>query len=63
MDVMQSIMIKICQDRQVDLTIRLQVLEIVELRTLDWQSNLIVEEYYKDRLAKLENVKKSDENT
>jgi len=62
LDVMQSVMTKICQDRQLDLTIRLQVLEIVELRTLDWKSNYIVEEYYKDRLAKLENMKKKDEN-
>ena len=62
LDVMQSVMTKICQDRQLDLTIRLQVLEIVELRTLDWKSNYIVEEYYRDRLAKLENMKKKDEN-
>ena len=61
MDMMQSVMAKICQDRQLDLTIRLQVLEIVELRTLDWQSSFIVEEYYKDRLAKLENMKKRGE--
>merc|ERR1712179_686 len=63
MDEMQSIMIKICQDRQLDLTIRLQVLEFIELRTLDWQRNLIVEEYYKDRFAKLDNLKKRNENT
>merc|ERR1712142_763890 len=61
MDKMQTVMTKICDDRQVDLIIRLQVLEIVELRTLDWTSNVIVERYYKDRFDKLEDIKKRDD--
>ena len=60
MDMMQTVMTKICQDRQVDLLIRLQVLEIVELRTLDWISNNIFERYYRDRFEKLEDIKKRD---
>merc|ERR1712025_250289 len=60
MDMMQTVMTKICQDRQVDLSIRLQVLEIVELRTLDWTSNIIVERYYSDRFEQLEDIKKRD---
>ena len=57
MDSMQTVFTKICQDMKIDVRLRLKVLEIIELRTLDWISNEAVENYYKEKFALIESGK------
>jgi len=61
MDVMQSLLTKICQDTQLNLELRLQVLEVIELRTLSWVSNPTVDNYYQERFAQFEERRKKDQ--
>jgi len=58
MDKLQSLLTKVCQDSSLDLILRLQVLEIIELRTLAWKSNEGVDTYYKERFAQFEESKR-----
>jgi len=54
MDTLQTLLSRICQDNQLELYIRLQVLEVIELRTLGWKSNKMVDDYYQERYAQFE---------
>jgi len=62
MDVMQSLLTKICQDTQLNLELRLQVLEVIELRTLSWVSNPTVDNYYQERFAQFEERRKKEQD-
>ena len=61
MDIMQTLLTKICQDTQLNLELRLKVLEVIELRTLDWISNKAVDNYYQQRFAQFEERRKEQE--
>jgi len=61
MDIMQTLLTKICQDTQLNLELRLQVLEVIELRTLDWTSNEAVDNYYQERFSQFEERRKEQE--
>jgi hypothetical protein len=61
MDIMQTLLTKICQDSQLDLVLRLQVLEVIELRTLGWKSNEVVDNYYQERFTQFEESRKEKE--
>ena len=39
LDRLQAVLPPLCQDSSIDLQLRLQLLEIIELRTLGWKSN------------------------
>jgi len=54
LDILQILLTKICQDTELDLVLRLQVLEVIELRTLGWKSNEVVDNYYNERFAQFE---------
>ena len=54
MDTMQDLLTKVCQDTQLNLELRLQVLEVIELRTLSWVRNETVDDYYQQRCAQFE---------
>ena len=54
MDTMQTLLTKIVQDTQLDLPLRLRLLEFIELRTLDWKRSEAVENYYQVRFAQFE---------
>jgi len=48
MDKVQVELVRLCQMQQVDLAVRLQMLELIELRSLGWKANQEIEEYYKN---------------
>jgi len=60
MDHMQTLLTKICQDTQLNLELRLQVLEVIELRTLSWVSNETVDQYYQERFAQFEEKRRKE---
>merc|ERR1719147_664635 len=60
MDIMQTLLTKICQDTQLNLELRLQVLEVIELRTLSWVSNETVDHYYQERFAQFEEKRRKE---
>ena len=49
LDALQQQLTALCQDPAVDIVLRLQLLEVVELRTLGWQRNPQLESYYRER--------------
>ena len=57
MDDMQTVFTKICQDMKISVKLRLKVLEVIELRTLDWITNEAVDNYYKEKFALIEKGK------
>jgi len=60
MDIMQTLLTRICQDTQLNLELRLQVLEVIELRTLNWVSNETVDKYYQERFAQFEEKRRKE---
>jgi len=58
MDITHTILTKICQDSQLDVLLRLQVLEVIELRTLGWVSTEAVDNYYQERFAQFEEARR-----
>jgi len=61
MDTMHTLFTKICQDSQLDVLLRLQVLEVIELRTLGWVRSEAVDNYYQERFAQFEEGRKEQE--
>jgi len=61
MDILLGFLATICQDRDLDLLLRLQVLEVIELRTLGWKSNEMVDNYYKERFMQFEESRKKEQ--
>jgi len=61
MDTMQACLGNICKDTQLDLELRLQVLEIIELRTLGWVRSETVDEYYQERYAQFEEKRRKEQ--
>jgi len=61
MDIMQDCLGKICQDTQLNLELRLQVLEVIELRSLCWVRNEAVNEYYQERYAQFEERRRKEQ--
>merc|ERR1719228_1977387 len=51
LDCLHLQLINVCQDPSVDVLLRLQLLEIIELRTLGWQSVPLIDAYYKKRFG------------
>ena len=43
-----------CKDDRLDLVSRLHLLEVIELRAMDWVGNENVTNYYKQKLAQIE---------
>ena len=52
LDTLQMYLTEICKDPRVDLTIRLKVLEVIELRSLGWNSNPRLESFYQEKISK-----------
>jgi len=61
MDIMQTCLGNICKDTQLNLELRLQVLEVIELRTLGWVRNETVDEYYQERYAQFEERRRKEQ--
>ena len=53
LDSLQSLLTALCQDRALDMVLRLALLEVVELRSLSWRSYPAMETYYRDRFTKV----------
>jgi len=45
---LQGLLTNLCQDSSLDIVLRLQILEVIELRSLGWKPNPTVENYYKE---------------
>lgn len=45
---------RLCQDSSLDLELRLRFLEVIELRSLGWESNANLENYYREKFSELE---------
>jgi len=61
MDIMQSCLGNICKDTQLNLELRLHVLEVIELRSLCWVRNETVDEYYQERYAQFEEKRRKEQ--
>jgi len=59
LDLVQGELTKMCQDTSLDLQLRLQLLELIELRTLGWESNENMETFYREKFQEVE--EKEDE--
>ena len=54
MDKLNHALMSACRLDQFPLLSRLRMLELLELRSLDWQSNVTLDNYYKQKLAQIE---------
>lgn len=54
MDRLLSALVAACRDDNLDLVCRVHMLEIIELRSMSWQTNENVTNYYKQKLAQIE---------
>jgi hypothetical protein len=54
MDRLLSAMVAACRDDGLDLICRVHMLEIIELRSMGWQTNENVTNYYKQKLAQID---------
>ena len=54
LDQLQMFLTEICQDSAVEISLRLNILEIIELRSLSWRSNPHVEHFYQEKKAHFE---------
>jgi len=61
MDITQTLLTRIVQDTHLDLQLRLEVLEFIELRTLDWRTSEAVDNYYQVRFAQFDENKRNEQ--
>jgi len=54
MDKLLSAMVAACRDGELDLITRVHMLEVIELRSMGWQTNENVTNYYQQKLAEIE---------
>jgi len=54
LDQMQEELVRLCQDNSLELELRLQLLELIELRSLGWESNESMESFYRDKFEEVE---------
>merc|ERR1719318_2175331 len=59
LDCLHLQLINVCQDPSVDVLLRLQLLEIIELRTLGWQSVPLIDAYYQKRFGDYDQKQKA----
>ena len=57
LDLLQMYLTDICKDARVDVSLRLNILEIIELRSLGWNSNPVMESFYQEKKSMLEKKK------
>jgi len=54
LDQLQHLLTEFCKDGNVDMVLRLRVLEIIELRTMGWRMSSTAEEYYTTKIAQFQ---------
>jgi len=54
---LQVLLTNLCQDSSLDIVLRLQLLEVIELRSLGWKPDPTVEKYYEERIGKFTDQK------
>jgi len=59
---LQVLLTNLCQDSSLDIVLRLQLLEVIELRSLGWKPDPTVENYYKERINKFGGKKQNSED-
>ena len=57
LDELQNELVKLCQDSFLDLEVRLQILEIIELRSFGWKPNKGMEEFYVEKFNEARKAK------
>jgi len=60
---LQVLLTNLCQDSSLDIVLRLQLLEVIELRSLGWKPDPTVENYYKERIGKFGKKQNSEEDS
>jgi len=58
---LQVLLTNLCQDSSLDIVLRLQLLEVIELRSLGWKADPTVENYYRERISKFGAKKQNGE--
>merc|ERR1719186_1780508 len=53
LDQVQEGLTRLCQDATLDLELRLQLLELIELRTLGWETSESMEKFYADKFKEV----------
>ena len=59
LEMLQMYLTEICKDTRVDVTLRLKVLEIIELRSLGWNTNPGMESFYQEKISMFEKKENS----
>ena len=54
MEKLNQALMSACRLDQFPLVSRLHMLELLELRSMDWQSNVVLDNYYRQKLAQIE---------
>ena len=54
LDQLQYVLTEFCKDGNIDMVLRLRVLEIIELRTMGWRMSNTAEEYYTTKIAQFQ---------
>ena len=57
LDELQNELVKLCQDSFLDLEVRLQILELIELRSFGWKPNKGMEEFYIEKFNEARKAK------
>ena len=59
LDMLQMYLTSVCKDVRVDVNLRLKILEIIELRSLGWNSNPGLESFYQEKISMFEKKESS----
>ena len=54
LDQLQYVLTEFCKDGNIDMVLRLRVLEIIELRTMGWRMSNTAEEYYTTKITQFQ---------
>ena len=61
LDQLQHVLTEFCKDGNINMVLRLRVLEIIEMRTMGWRMSSTAEEYYTTKIAQFQKREESKE--
>ena len=59
LDQLQHVLTEFCKDGNINMVLRLRVLEIIEMRTMGWRMSSTAEEYYTTKIAQFQKREES----
>merc|ERR1719186_1471725 len=63
LDQVQEGLTRLCQDATLDLELRLQLLELIELRTLGWETSESMEKFYTDKFKEVREKRDGEDSS